>query len=51
MKVLFFILIDHIVRNHLSFLFLRFLFFSRICTLKLNLRPKIGLTYAISIVK
>ena len=39
----------YLIRNHLSFLFLCVC--SQICTLKLNLRPKIGLTCAISIVK
>ena len=43
----YFVLIDHI----LSKPFVVSVFRSQIYTLKLNLRPKIGLTYAISIVK
>ena len=38
-----------LIRNHLSFS--TFVFYSQIFTLKLNLRLKVGLTYAISIVK
>ena len=44
-----FVLIDHI-SSEIICLFVS-VFCSQICTLKINLRPKIGLTYAICLVK